>query len=241
MATYRFSRPLLALFICFAVALPAGLSDFFERFKGKSSSGTGDAVSALTQSEAADGLRAALKKGVESAINSLGQTDGFLGNPEVKIPVPEKLGFVEKGLRAVGKESLADDFVLSMNRAAEAAVPIAADVFSSAISQMTVDDAVSIVDGPNTAATDYLKKSSSGDLRERFKPIVEQAMQQVGVTKKYQDVMGAGGSVGKFFGSKNDFDLSNYVTDKALDGVFFMVAGEDNGSAKTRPRGRPIC
>lgn len=190
---------------------------------------------ALSQTEVVDGLKQALGKGVERAVAMLGRTNGFLTNLNVKIPLPEKLRSAEKALRAVGQEELADDFVASMNRAAEQAVPVAAGVFGEAIKQMTIEDAKGILSGTNNAATQFFRRTTQTNLYAKFLPIVQKATDSVGVTQQYKQMMakvGGGGALGGLFGGKSKEpmaagDLDAYVTNKALDGLFLMVAEEE--------------
>lgn len=192
-------------------------------------------ASALSQTEVVDGLKQALGKGVERAVAMLGRTNGFLTNLNVKIPLPEKLRSAEKALRAVGQDKLADDFVASMNRAAEQAVPVAAGVFGDAIKQMTIEDAKGILSGTNNAATQFFRRTTQTNLYAKFLPIVQKATDSVGVTQQYKQMMakvGGGGALGGLFGGKSKEpmaagDLDAYVTNKALDGLFLMVAEEE--------------
>lgn len=193
-------------------------------------------TAALSQTEVVDGLKQALGKGVERAVAMLGRTNGFLTNLNVKIPLPEKLRSAEKALRAVGQDKLADDFVASMNRAAEQAVPVAAAVFGDAIKQMTIEDAKGILSGTNNAATQFFRRTTETNLYAKFYPIVQKATDQVGVTTQYKQMMakvgGGGGFLGGLFGGKSSNtmaagDLDAYVTNKALDGLFLMVAEEE--------------
>lgn len=147
--------------------------------------------------------------------------------------MPKHLGMVESGLRTIGKDAIADQFVESMNHGAERAVPEAASVFADAISQMTVDDAKAILDGSGTAATEYLKRTSGDKLGGRFTPLVKSAMGEVGVTQKYQDLVGKADVLGGLI-STEKLDLNNYVTDKTLDGVFHMV-GEEEEKIRENP------
>jgi hypothetical protein len=193
------------------------------------------AAGTLSSDQMVGGLKEALSKGVEKAVASLGREGGFLTNPNVKIPMPEKLQSVEKALRAVGQNQLADDFVGSMNHAAEKAVPVAAGVFGDAIKQMSIADAKSILGGTNDAATQFFRRTTQTNLHSKFYPIVQQATDQVGVTAKYKQMTGklAGAdSLGGLFGKSpttklGAADIDTYVTDKALDGLFKMVAEEE--------------
>lgn len=190
---------------------------------------------ALSQDQVVQGLKEALSKGVQNAVSQLGRNDGFLTNLNVKIPMPEKLHTVEKTLRALGQNRLADDFVGSMNHAAEKAVPEAAAVFGDAIKQMSIADAKAILAGTNNAATEYFRKATQTNLFTRFHPIVQKATEQVGVTAKYKQLVGSAGSaqsLGGLFGNKTattpeSLDLDAYVTHGAMNGLFKLVAEEE--------------
>lgn len=185
-----------------------------------------DAAAALSQGEIASGLKEALGNGVRNAVSQLGRKNGFLDNAAVRIPVPRHLGMVEQGLRAVGQEAIADEFVGSLNHAAERAVPAAADVFAGTISKMTIDDARAILEGGDTAATDYLRRSSGDELRQRFMPLVDDAVRKAGVTGRYQALLDKAGAMSSLVDT-DGLDLTNYVSDKALDGLFRMIGAEE--------------
>ena len=219
--------------IGFAPAVLADWSAFKDFFKSKGSEAVDSGAltqaadaAGLSPEEIAGGLREALAKGTREAVARLGQPDGFLKNADVKIPIPEHLSVVEKGLRAIGQDERADQFVESMNRAAERAVPEAASVFGDAISDMSIDDAKGILDGGDNAATEYLQRTSGDELKSRFRPIVDGAIQQVGVTRQYQAMVDKAGFASALVDT-DKLDLGNYVTDKALDGVFTMVGAEE--------------
>jgi hypothetical protein len=205
------------------------------RSLAKGTNNSSVAIAALSSSEVASGLKEALAKGLERAVSTLGQSGGFLTNLNVKIPLPEKLQTAEKALRAIGQEQMTDDFVASMNRAAEQAVPAAAAVFSDTVKQMTVEDAKSILAGTNNAATQFFRRTTETNLYNRFYPVVQQATEQVGVTAQYKQMMNkvnGGSGLGSLFGKKSKTvmqasDLDAYVTAKALDGLFLMVAEEE--------------
>lgn len=181
-----------------------------------------------TTSEIASGLKEALTKGVRFAIDTLGRENGFLNDVRVRIPLPKSLQKLEKGLRVAGQGKAVDEFVESMNHAAEKAVPVAIDVFTDAIKQMTFDDARKILfSGQNDAATQFFRRTSEETLRGKFRPIVEKFTSEVGVTQKYKDMIGKGGPFTKMLVGKDATDLDGYVTQKALDGLFFMVAQEE--------------
>jgi hypothetical protein len=197
--------------------------------------GMAGSVSSLPEAQVADGLKQALGKGVTAAVGALGHSDGFLTNAEVKIPMPGKLQTVENTLRMAGQNQMADEFVASMNHAAEQAVPVAANVFGDSIKQMSIEDAKGILAGPDDAATQYFRRTTQTNLYNQFYPIVQKYTGQVGVTAKYKEMMGKFSSLNSFgamFGGGSianlqAVDLDAYVTNKALDGLFKMVADEE--------------
>ena len=200
-------------------------------------------VASLSQDQVVHGLQEALARGLQQAVTNLGHNDGFLTNVLVKIPLPEKLQKVETVARDLKQEKLVDDFVTTMNRAAEQAVPAAATVFANALSHMTIEDAKSILSGPNDGATKYFQAATQTNLYEKFYPIVKQATASVGVTSAYKNLMekvNAGGLTQKLGGlgslgsaisgsllDQNSMDIDAYVTNKAMDGLFKMVAQEE--------------
>ena len=198
------------------------------------SSTASPALNALSQDQLVGGLKEALSNGLEHAVGQLGHQGGFLTNLEVKIQMPERLKLVEKTLRSRKQQKLADDFVASMNHAAEQAVPEAASVFADAVRQMTIEDAKAILTGPNDAATQYFRRTTATNLFERFHPIVQKATASAGVTSTYKKMTAAAAgsnnsftkSLGGLMGS-DAMDVDTYVTNKALDGLFKMVAGEE--------------
>ncbi len=179
----------------------------------------------ITNQEAVSGLKAALEKGTGVAVSALGRTDGFFGNARVKIPLPESLQQAEKLMRRLGMGKQADELILTMNRAAEAAVPEAKQVFVGAVKRMSVQDAKGILTGGDTAGTEYFKRATSGELRVRFLPIVQKATKKVRLAEKYNEYAGQAAGFGLI--RKEDANLDDYVTRKALDGLFFMVAEEE--------------
>ncbi len=181
----------------------------------------------VADSDISRGLKEALGKGVRFAINSLGREDGFFRNPSVKILLPNSLQKLEKGLRFAGQGRAVDEFILSMNRAAEKAVPVAIDVFVDAISQITFDDARKILfSGQDDAATRFFRRTSEETLREKFRPIVEEVTAEVGVTQKYKVMISRPGFAARLLGD-DATDLDGYVTQKALDGLFLLIADEE--------------
>ncbi len=179
----------------------------------------------LSNQDAVSGLKAALEKGSAVAVAALGKTDGFFGNQQVKIPLPESIRSAEKIMRNVGMGKYADELILTMNRAAEAAVPEAKVLFVNAVKNMSVQDAKGVLTGGNTAGTEYFKRATSEQLRAKFLPIVQSATKKVDLASKYNQYADKGAKFGLV--KKEDANLDSYVTQKALDGLFFMVAEEE--------------
>lgn len=204
-----------------------------------SKSGAIDAsTSALTNSEVVSGLKEALANGVKSAITTLGQPGGFAGNQLVQISVPESLKTVTSTARALGQGEYVDSFELTMNQAAEKAVPEAATILSDAIRQMSIDDALKILQGSDTSATEYFRKVSETSLAEKFKPIVSQATDQAGVTSAYKNLTSQASSplLGGIM-DQNNINLDQYITTKTLDGLFEYIALEEK-SIRDNPAAR---
>ena len=180
---------------------------------------------ALSEGDAAAGVRAALERGAVSAVGKLGQADGFLGNPKVRIPLPGYLNDAAKLLKAAGQQHKVDELVTAMNRAAEAAVPEAKTLLVSAAKSITVDDALKIVKGGDTSVTDYFAAKTREPLGVKFLPIVTQATERVSLADRYNAV--ASKAVGLGLVKKEDANIQQYVTTKALDGLFTMIGEEE--------------
>lgn len=172
-----------------------------------------------------DGLREALRVGTMRAVESLGRSDGYLANETVRIPLPDKLRTIEKALRAIGRSDVVDEFVTSMNRAAEAAAPVAKDVFIGVVRGMTFRDAWTLLKGKEHEATDYLRAHAGPRLRDLFLPIVSDKLDGVGATRDFDRLMARGAEIP--FVGKPVFELDGYVTDRALDGLFLTLAREE--------------
>ena len=189
----------------------------------------------LSDAKIASGLKEALKVGTENTVNLTGKMDGYLKNEAIKILMPEKLRTLETGLRAVGYGPKLDEFVLSMNRAAERAAPAAKQIFWDAIGAMTFDDAQKILKGSDTAATQYFRDKTSDKLTAAFRPTVEQATNEVGVTRQYKDLVGRYQAIP--FAKSESLDVDHYVVTKALDGLFHVL-GEEEKKIRTNPTAR---
>jgi hypothetical protein len=191
--------------------------------------------SGVTDSKASAGLKEALQVATEKAVALTGRPNGYFSDAAIKILMPQKLQTMQQGLRAVGYGPQIDEFVLSMNRAAEQAAPAAKQIFGEAITSMTFDDAKKILSGGNTSATDYFKAKTTDKLTAAFRPVIDKSMSEVGVTRQYQALMGKFETIP--FAKTQSFDLDNYVTGKALDGLFHVV-GEQEKAIRTNPAAR---
>lgn len=178
----------------------------------------------LTAGEIASGLKQALTVGAQNSTSKLSSVDGFFADAAVKILLPEEAKKVESTLRSVGMGNMVDKAVLSMNRAAEQAAKGAGSIFISAIQQMTITDAVNILKGGDFAATNYFKAKTSEALTQSFKPVIENALKDVNATKYWSDVTSV---YNQFSRNKVTTDLTAYVTDKALEGIFYQVGLEE--------------
>ena len=220
---------ILLISSCFAVIAHAGWQDFINQqldsFSGDSTTGS-SVKSVLSNDEVIAGLRQALEKGSEYAVDQLGKTDGFFANQAVKIPMPEKLSMVESTLRSMGQDKYADEFVLTMNRAAEEAVPLTLDILKKAVAGMSINDAKGILNGPDDAATQYLKKVGGAEMQQRIAPIVSDATSRTGVTKQYKQLFDKLGFLNQVM-DPADYDVDKYVTGKTMDGLFLMIAEEE--------------
>lgn len=225
--------------LCLTLTQPAsaGWGDFFDKFLPSDSGGAATSAlsSALSNDDIVAGLKEALSNGVTIAINELGRPDGFLANTDLKIPMPDSLRSVESILRKLKQDKYADEFIETMNRAAEQAIPEAAGIFANSIRQMSLDDAKGILNGPDDAATQYFRRTGSEQLTARLRPIVEAATAKTGVTSAYKKLVGQASFLSPFM-SKDATDVDGYITAKALDGLFTLIAAEEK-----RIRENPIA
>jgi hypothetical protein len=179
----------------------------------------------LTEKDAADGIKEALVNGTGESVKMVSALDGYWGNPEIKIPFPAEAKDMESKLRAMGMGKKVDEFNESMNRAAEKAANEAKNIFIAAIKNMTVRDAINIVKGTDNAATMYLKNNTSPELIGKFKPIIKTSLDNVNATKYWSDLITVYNKIP--FIKKMNPDLPQYVTQKAIDGLFIMIAKEE--------------
>jgi hypothetical protein len=179
----------------------------------------------LTTAEVAEGLREALIQGIERGADQASQTDGFFKNPRISIPFPPDVRRVEERLRQIGLGSEVDKFVLTLNRAAEDAARDAKPIFVSAIKQMTIDDAWAILRGEDDAATEYLRRTTSAQLYEKFKPVIAGSLNKVNATRYYSDLVNTYNRIPMV--EKVNPDLTDYATTRAIDGLFVLIADEE--------------
>lgn len=188
----------------------------------------------LSSADATSGLKAALGKGAEVAVALLGQQNGFLGNPKVRIGLPGYLEDAAKIMKTLGQGKRIDELLTSMNRAAEAAVPMGKDLLVNAVQTMSVTDAKNILTGGNTSITTFFAEKTRLPLGERFLPVVNQATEKVGLTQTYNAFASKAASLGVL--KKEDANLSQYVTSKTLDGLYLMI-GEEEKKIRQDPVG----
>lgn len=181
------------------------------------------------------GLKEALTIGTGNAINLTGRLDGFFRNAAIKILIPRQLNTLARGLRAVGMGDKVDEFEMSMNRAAEKAAPQARKIFVNAIKQMTFNDARRILTGGDTAATEFFREKTSDDIARAMRPIIGKAMNDVGATRQYKDLVDQFRMIP--FARTQSLDIDDYVVDKTLDGIFYMV-GEEEKKIRKNPAAR---
>jgi hypothetical protein len=180
---------------------------------------------ALTTAEVGDGLKEALVKGISTGSDLVSQLDGYFKNPEIKIPFPPDVKKVEDKLRQIGLGNEVDKFVMTLNRGAEDAAKEAKPIFVAAIKSMTIEDAWAILKGEPDAATQYLKRTTSAQLREKFKPVIQNSLNKVNATKYYSDLVNKYNQIPLV--TKVNPDLNEYATDKAMEGLFIMIAKEE--------------
>src|SRR5690349_25232 len=222
---------ILALVSIFVVQVCTGqstLDKIFQRAKAAHSI----SVNGLTNDKIVAGLKEALTVSTRNAVASTGRPNGFLENEAIKILLPDKLKRVGNGMRLIGMGSQVDALEVGMNRAAEQATPAAKQIFIDAVKRMSFADARQILSGGDTAATDYFKRQSSGQLSEAFAPIVHQAMENVGVVRQYDQLMK--NPLAAPLAKDRSFDLDQYVVGKTVDGLFYVL-GQEEKKIRTDP------
>lgn len=188
----------------------------------------------LTTADASSGVKAALAQGAQAAVALLGRPDGFLGNPQVRIGLPGYLEDAAKVMKSLGQGRRVDELVTAINRAAEAAVPLGKDLLVRAVQNMTVTDAKNILTGGSTSVTAFFAEKTRAPLSERFRPVVHQSIEKVGLAQKYNAFAGKAAGFGLL--RPEEADLGQYVTGKTLDGLYFMI-GEEERRIRQNPAG----
>ena len=226
----RFKTIIVVVIILIAspICIAGFLDNFFKDLSKSSETG-------LDDSTIISGLKEALSTSTENAVKNVSQVDGYLANEAIKILMPEKIQKVADVLTKIGYQKPVDDFITSMNHAAERAAPKATTHFISAIKEMSFDDAKNILNGGDTAATEYFQSKTSDKLYDEFKPIIASSMDQVGATRSYKEMMGKYTSLP--FMKEESFDLDHYVSSKALEGLFATIALEEK-KIRTDPAAR---
>lgn len=218
------------------LALPAHAVDWKEMLRGvlgkPAEQPAASGVDALSNADINAGLKEALARGADAAVAQLGQKDGFFGNAALKIPLPPNLQKAEKAMRMFGMGKQADDLVLSMNRAAEAAVPEARTLLVDAVRQMTLEDARGILTGGQTSATDFFRNKTEATLTERFGPIVKATTDKVGLAQQYNQYAGMAAQFNLI--DKQQASVEQYVTQQALDRLYTVI-GEKEAAIRANP------
>ena len=227
----RFVLPLL-LFLLSASAgafdlngLKAKINELNQQVASSDNSSPASGLAQFTEHDQIESLRQALTQGAETAVTKLARENGYLGNNTVRIPLPDNLQKADRTMHKIGLGKYSDDLVTSMNRAAEAAVPEAKSLLVASVKNMTVNDAKAILLGKDDAATQYFRRNTETALGEKFKPIVAQSMQKVSLAQTYDRFAGKGVKLGLV--DAGDANLEDYITRKALDGLFYMMAEQE--------------
>ena len=223
---YRTKKKVIPILLALALIGASGnaAAGWLDKLKGIVS-GDDEEQQSLSTEDIGGGLKEALRVGTETVVSSLGTTDGFNLDPQIHIPLPDKLGDVKNVLGKVGMDSMLVDLELRLNRAAEIATPKAKQLFIEAINDMTLDDVMAIYNGPDDSATQYFKSRMSGPLAIEMKPVVDESLADVGAANSYDAAMERYNSVP--FVPKVDADLSDYVVEKGMDGIFYYLGQEE--------------
>ncbi len=230
------SRRWMILTVGLTLALPVHAFDFGKMLKDvisqPASQPSASGVDALSNADINAGLKEALTRGADAAVAQLGQKDGFFGNAALKIPLPPSLQKAEKAMRLFGMGKQADELVLSMNRAAEAAVPEARTLLVGAVKEMTLEDAKGILTGGQTSATDFFRRKTETRLAERFEPIVKANTDKVGLARQYNQYAGTAAQFNLI--DKKQANVEQYVTQQALDRLYILI-GEKEAAIRANP------
>ena len=201
--------------------------------QGSAPSGGGS----LSQGEIGSGLKDALRVASQRVVGRVGKTDGYKGDPAIRIPLPDPLQKIQGPLKSMGASGMLDDLQLRMNRAAEQAAPKALNIFTDAISKMTIDDARGILNGPQDAATQYFKRTTTSSLTTSFRPVVDQSLSGVGAVGVFKSLQGRAADIPLAGQQVQSFNLTDFTVGKALDGLFHYL-GVEEAAIRTNPAAR---
>ena len=221
--TSRF-YPMLLVLVIISISSDALFAGWLDKLKAKVD-GSETKEQVLSTDEVGNGLKEALRVGTETVVANLGKTDGFNLDEMIHIPLPSQLTKVKSVLGKIGMDSMLTDLELRLNRAAEIATPKAQQLFVQAINEMTLDDVMDIYNGPDDSATQYFRAKMSAPLAAEMKPVVDESLADVGAVKVYDDMMERYYAMP--FVPEVDVDLSDYVVEKGLDGIFYYLAREE--------------
>lgn len=213
------------LYIFFIIVLTSCTSAQINQTIGDVNKTLGGGTQPLTTAEVAEGLKEALIKGISTGSDLASQLDGYFKNPAIKIPFPPEVKKVEDKLRQLGLGNEVDKFVMTLNRGAEDAAKEAKPIFITAIRSMTIQDAWAILRGDQDAATQYLKRTTSAQLKEKFKPVIQNSLNKVNATKYYGEIVNRYNQIPLV--QKVNPNLDEYATDKAIEGLFILIANEE--------------
>jgi len=213
----------IVLMFCFCLSLVGAQAQIDKLINKAAKAVTGE--KSLSNDEIAEGLKEALTKGISKGSDLVSQVDGYFKNPEIKIPFPPEVKKVDERLRKMGMGKEVDKFVLTLNRGAEDAAKEAKPIFITAIKAMTFQDALSILKGEDNAATSFLKRTTSPQLKEKFKPVIQNSLNKVNATRNYKDLVSEYNKIPLV--TKVDPNLDDYATDRAIQGLFVMIAKEE--------------
>jgi hypothetical protein len=208
----------LAIILVFSGTSKAQIFDDAKKLLNQGTSG-------LSEKDAADGIKEALVKGTGESVKIVSKLDGYFGNPQIKIPFPQDAKDIETKLRGIGLGNKVDEVILTINRAAEDAAKEAETIFVNAVKNMSITDAINIVKGKNDAATQYLSRTTTPELTTKFSPLIKTSLDKVDATRLWTELIKSYNQIP--FVTKKNPDLTAYVTGKAIDGLFIMIAKEE--------------
>jgi hypothetical protein len=236
-------KAVAVILLCAGLAVPAlaqgslleqGRNLLNQAPRGGAAATTTGGGAGLSAGEIGSGLKEALRIGAQRTVGRVGKADGYLKDPAIHVPLPGALERARSGLRLVGASGLLDDLEVRMNRAAEAAAPKALDIFADAIAKLSIQDAKALLQGPNDAATQHFKRTTSDPLAKAFRPIIDRSLADAGAVQALNSLKQAGGAAA---GAAGGVDLTGFVLDKALEGLFHYL-GQEEAAIRANPAAR---